>query len=202
MAIRALRTLIPVEVLAAIAIAFAPLPLGMSIALPLLIVASLSRWLRGRSWHEVVGSPRGLLVGGIAGAIALVLAAPLFGAFHVTAVEWWLVPAARGESMQVVLAIAHAIVTAAALELALRGWILERVWELSPGPAALPIAVAAGAEALLHDGPIAARIGAALFGAGLGLLYVGCKRSVLAPIAARAVFAGGAILVELIRSRP
>lgn len=202
MAIRALRTLIPVEVLAVIAIAFAQLPLGVPIAIPLLIVASLSRWLRGRSWREVISanSTRALALGLLAGVIALAVATPLIGAFHATAVEWWLVPAVHGETPQVLLAIAHAIVTAAALELALRGWILERAWELSPGPAALPIAVAAGAEALLHEGPIAARIGAALFGAGLGLLHVGCQRSVLAPIAARAAFTGGAIVVELLRA--
>ena len=109
-------------------------------------------------------------------------------------------PAARGDTAQLVLALTFACVSAIALELALRGWILERVWELSPGPAALPIAAAAAIEALVLGGPLASRIGAGLFGAGLGVLYVAGGRNLLAPIVARATFGAGAIVVELLRA--
>jgi hypothetical protein len=197
---RELRPLVFVEALAVAALVVAPLPTTLPIALPLLVVATLSRWLRGRGWRELVHQPRVLALGALAGLVAVAIATPAFGAFHVTAVEWWLVPAARGDAAQVALAVGFVTVTSIALELALRGWILERVWELSPGPPVLPIATAAVVEALVIDAAIGARIGAALFGAGLGLLYVGCRRSVLAPIAARVVFASGAIVVELLRA--
>lgn len=200
MAARELRALLPVEVLVLAALVLAPLPLTVPVALPLLVAATLSRWLRGHSWRAVTHSPRTLLGGVLAGIVALAVAAPLFGAFRVTAVEWWLVPAASGDAAQLVLALAYSIVTAVALELAVRGWILERVWELSPGPPALPIATAAALEALVLGGPAASMIGAALFGIGLGVLYVGAGRSVLASIAARATFATGAIVVEVLRA--
>lgn len=197
---REIRLLIPIEVLVVGVLAVAPLPASLPIALPLLVAATLSRAVRGRGWRELAIRPRTLLGGALAGLVAVAIAVPLFGAFRVTAVEWWLVPAVRGEPAQLAFALGHAVVTAIAIELALRGWILERAWELSPGAPALPIAAAALAEALLLGGPIPARIGAALFGAGLGLLYVAAGRSVLAPIAARATFAAGAIVAELLRA--
>jgi hypothetical protein len=46
---RELRNLVPFEVAAVLALAIAPLPEAMPVALPLLVVASLSRWLRGRT---------------------------------------------------------------------------------------------------------------------------------------------------------
>ncbi len=206
MATRELRALLPVEALVLVVLAVAPLPYTLPIALPLVVAATLSRWLRGHSWRSLTlathhAHPLQLLLTGlVVGAIALAVAAPLFGAFRVTAVEWWLVPAARGDSVRLALAIGFAVVSAIAFELAMRGWLLERVWELSPGPAALPIAAAAAMEALVVGGPLAARIGAGLFAAGLGLLYVAGGRSLLAPIAARATFAAGAIIVELLRA--
>ena len=66
--------------------------------------------------------------------------------------------------------------------------IVERLLELSPGPPLLPIAVGALAEAVVSPGDLAARFGAALFGAGLGALYVTGGRSVVAPICARLRF--------------
>lgn len=193
---RELRQLAPVEALAVIAIALAPVGYMFPFALPLLAVATTSRWLRGRSWTERLVSPRMLVVGAIAGTIAITIAAPLFGAFGVTAVDWWVLPALRGDGSQVALALCVLLASAVALELALRGWIIERMLELSPGPATLPIATAALAEALVTPGAVVSRIGVGLFGAGLGVLYVASRRSVLAPIAARCAFVTGAVLVE------
>lgn len=197
---RALRSIAPLEALAIAAIAVAPLGDTFLVALPLLVAATASRWLRRRSWREVVGAPRVMLPSALTGALALALATPLHGAFSVTAVEWWVVPALHGELPQLVAATSALLASAIALELALRGWIIERMLELSPGPPALPIAVAALAEALVTAGPIASRIGVALFGAGLGVLYVASGRNVLAPIAARVAFVIGAIVVELVMS--
>ena len=89
--------------------------------------------------------------------------------------------------------------TAIAVELALRGWIVERVLELSPGPVVLPVLVGAFAEALITPGDLAARLGGGLFGAGLGWMYVASGRSVLAPVCARLVFELGVLLLEAMR---
>jgi hypothetical protein len=193
---RELRRLVPFEALAVLAIAIAPIGYTFPYALPLLAIATASLWARGHSWSERVIAPRMLAAGVLAGALAIAVAAPLFGAFRVTAVDWWVLPALRGDAGQLALALAVLLVTVVALELSLRGWIIERTLELSPGPVTLPIATAALAEALVSPGPIVSRIGVALFSAGLGLLYVACRRSVLAPIAARCAFVTGAALVE------
>jgi hypothetical protein len=193
---RELRRLAPAEALAIVAIAIAPIGYTFPFALPLLVVASASLWVRGRSWSEHVVAPRMLAVGALAGTLAIAIATPLFGAFRVTALDWWVLPALRGDTTQLAAALCVLLASAVALELALRGWIVERMLELSPGPATLPIAAAALAEALVTPGPIVSRIGVGLFGAGLGVLYIACRRSVLAPIAARCAFVTGAALVE------
>jgi hypothetical protein len=193
---RELRRLVPAEVIAVIAIAIAPIGYTFPFSLPLFAVATLSLWVRGRSWSERIVAPRTMVVGVIAGTIAIAIATPLFGAFRVTAVDWWVLPALRGSGSQLAIARLVLLASAVALELALRGWIIERMLELSPGPTTLPIAVAALAEALVTPGPIVSRFGVGLFGAGLGVLYIACRRSVLAPIAARCAFVTGAALVE------
>lgn len=43
------------------------------------------------------------------------------------------------------------------------------------------------------------RLGAGLCGLGLGAMYVAGGRSVLAPVLARGVFAGGAVVLEALR---
>ncbi len=91
--------------------------------------------------------------------------------------------------------------TAVATELALRGWIVERVLELSPGPPVLPVLVGAIAEALVTPGDLAARLGGGLFGVGLGWIYAAGGRNLLAPICARVVFELGVVLLEALRSR-
>ena len=194
---RELRGLVPVEVLAVLAIALAPWPDTLPVALPLVVAATLSRWVRGRGWAELVtGGLDRVVVGALAGAVAIAVAAPAYRLFGVSAVEWWLVPAARGDAARIAIALGMVVVVSIATELALRGWIVERMLELSPGPPTLPIVTGALAEALVMPGPPAARIGAALFGIGLGMFYVGSGRSLVAPIAARAAFAVGAVLAE------
>ena len=194
---RGFRGLVPYEVLAVIAIALVPWPGTMPVALPLIVAGTISVWVRRRGWGErMTGGLDKVLVGAVAGVIAIVVAAPAYRMFGVTAVEWWLVPAARGDAARVAMAIVMVIAASAAMELALRAWIVERMMELSPGPATLPIVTGALAEAIVMPGPPAARIGAALFGIGLGTLYVAGGRSVVAPIAARSAFAIGAVLVE------
>ncbi|MBA3392500.1 MAG: hypothetical protein H0T89_07650, partial [Deltaproteobacteria bacterium] len=90
-------------------------------------------------------------------------------------------------------------VAALAAEVALRGWLVERMLELSPGPAILPVLVGAIAEAVIMPGNLAARLGAGLFGAGLGWMYVAGGRSIVAPVVARVVFTVGAVMLESLR---
>jgi hypothetical protein len=201
---RELRSLVPFEVAAVLALAIAPLPESVPIALPLLVVASLSRWLRGRTWSELLhaGSGRAAvsLAAGLAAlALAVIAGAPFVELMSGRTVEWSAFPIVRGNPSQLALVALIVIAMAIASELALRGWIVERVLELSPGPSVLPVLVGAVAEALLTPGDLAMRIGAGAFGAGLGTLYVAAGRSVLAPICARLAFGLGAIVLEALR---
>jgi hypothetical protein len=196
---RARRSLVPVEVACVILVAIAPLPYALPLGAPLLAVGALSLWLRGRSFGDRFATPsRDVLFASLAaGIVAVALAGPLQRAFGVTALEWWLVPATATGGPQLALVVAILVVDAIAIELALRGWIVERMLELSPGPPTLPIMTAALVEALVIDGPIAARIGAFGFSAGLGMLYASAGRNLVAPVAARCIFALGSVAWSL-----
>lgn len=198
------RGLVPVEVVAVLAVAAIPWPEALPVALPLFVAASLARWVRGKSWGEVVRGPAsraaiGALAGALALALALVVATPVIEGGSERAIEWSQFPLARGNAQVLVLASLQIVLVAVAWELALRGWIVERVLELSPGPATLPVLVGAFAEAIVVPGDAAARIGAVILGLGLGAMYVAGGRSVVAPIAARAAFGLGALILETLR---
>jgi hypothetical protein len=199
------RALVPFEVAAVLVLAIAwPLLTWSDVlpfSLPLLVVASLARWLRKRSWTEVVAGGAshaaiGAAVGVAALGLAIVLGTPLVEAVSDRAVEWSQFGMVRGDPTQLLVFSVFMAMAAVAAELALRGWIVERVLELAPGPPALPILIGAIAEALLVPGGIGVRIGAAIFGIGLGWIYVAGGRSVVAPICARVVFSVGALLLE------
>jgi hypothetical protein len=216
---REARSLVPLEVVAVLAIAAAPLPELVPAVLPLLVAGSLSRWVRGRSWADVVrggwtpnGDPvaadpgawrhritAGALAGLAAALCALLAGAPVIEALALRSVEWSSYPVVRGNASLFAMVAVYVTVTAVASELALRGWIVERVLELSPGPPILPVLVGAFAEALITPGDLAARIGGGLFGAGLGWMYAAGGRSVVAPICARVVFELGVLLLEAMR---
>jgi len=200
---RALRNLVPFEVAAFVALAIAPLPEVVPIALPLVVLATASRWARRRSWDELLHGRGTGGVGVAAGlgalAIAVVAGTPFVELMSGRAVEWSAFPIVRGNVSQAVLVALIVIAMAIATELALRGWIVERVRELSPGPPILPVLVGACAEALVTRGDLAARIGAGLFGIGLGWMYVAAGRSVIAPICARIAFSLGAVALEALR---
>ena len=199
------RALVPFEVAAVLALAIAWPLLSWSdflpFSLPLLVVASVARWLRRRSWGEVAtGGLDRMAVGALAGAaalgLAIVIGTPLVETISNRAVEWSQFGMVRGNPTQLLVFAVFVGMAALAAELALRGWIVERVLELSPGPVALPILVGAIAEALLVPGGVGARIGAGIFGIGLGWIYVAGGRSVVAPVCARVVFSVGALLLE------
>jgi hypothetical protein len=195
---------VPIEVAMVLAIAIIPWPDTMPVALPLVACASISRWSRGRSFTELLtGGTDRALIGAIAGAIALAIAliagTPLVEALSLRAVEWSSFPIVRGNASQMALVIVLVSIAAIAAELALRGWIVERVLELSPGPAVLPVLIGAFAEAIITPGGVSVRIGAMLFGIGLGSMYVAAGRSVIAPMLARVMFQVGAVVLEALR---
>jgi hypothetical protein len=174
------------------------------VALPLLVLASLSRWVRGRDWGQLLGGDgRAVAVSAAAGLVARGLAVgvgtPFVELLSNRAVEWSAFPVVRGSAMQAALVALIAIAMATASELALRGWIVERVMELSPGPPILPVLVGAIAEGLVTQGDLASRIGAGVFGAGLGWIYVSAGRNVVAPVCARVAFGLGAVSLEALR---
>ena len=194
----------PIEIAMVLAIALIPWPEMMPVALPLVACASISRWVRGRSFTEVLhGGGDKALVGAFAGAVALGLAlvagTPVVEMISLRAVEWSSYPIVRGSASQMAVVIVIVTIAAVAYELALRGWIVERMLELAPGPAVLPILVGAIAEAVITPGGVSVRIGAFLFGLGLGWMYVAAGRSVVAPMIARIAFQVGAVVLEAMR---
>jgi hypothetical protein len=201
---RELRNLVPLEIAAVLAVAVAPLPEVVPVALPLVVVATLSRWVRRRDWAQLLSaSGWTMAVGAAAGLVALVVAVvvgtPFVEVMSGRAVEWAGFPVVRGSATQGAMVALIVIAMAIATELALRGWIVERMLELSPGPPILPVLVGALVEALVTRGDLAVRIGAGLFGAGLGWIYVAAGRSVVPAICARAAFGLGAVALEALR---
>jgi hypothetical protein len=195
---------VPFEVAAILALAVVPWPDAVPVALPLFVVATASRWIRRREWSQRMRgdgfTPASSVIAGlVALAIAVVAGTPFVEQMSGRAVEWSAFPVVRGSGSQLVLVALIVIAMAVASELALRGWIVERVLELSPGPPVLPVLVGAMAEALVTPGDVAVRIGAGLFGAGLGGIYVAAGRDVIAPICARVAFSLGALVLEALR---
>jgi hypothetical protein len=198
---REMRSLVPVEVAVVVAASLIALPVPTVV--PLLIAASLSLWLRGRSWGGVFKGPAVYaVVGLVAGAAALVLAlfvsTPLVEAVTDFAVQWSMYPVVRGSGGTAIMVAIVVAISAVAAELVLRGWLVERVLELRGHPV-LAILAGAIAEALISDGDLGMRIGAGMFGLGCGWMYVAGGRSVVAPICARLVFSVGALALEALR---
>jgi hypothetical protein len=198
---REMRSLVPFEVAVVVAAALVTLPVPA--AVPLLIAASISQWLRGRSWAQVTKGPAvyaaiGAAGGGLALGLALLVSTPLLEATTDYAVQWSMYPIVRGSSAQAIMVGIVVAVSAVAAELVLRGWLVERVLELR-GHRVIAILVGGFAEALISDGDLAMRLGAGLFGISLGWMYIAAGRSVVAPICARLVFSLGAVVLETLQ---
>jgi hypothetical protein len=199
-----MRNLVPFEVICVLAIAAIPFPAAIPLAIPLFVVATVSNWLRGRSWAELVhgGAARagiGALAGAVALTLAIVIGTPVIAALSERSIEWSQSPIVRGNSGVLLAVGIYTAVTALAVELALRGWIVERVLELATGQTFLAVFIGAIAEAVVTPGDVATRLGAGLFGVGLGWMYVAGGRSVVAPVCARIVFVCGALILESLR---
>jgi hypothetical protein len=196
------RGMVPCEVAVVLAIGLAPLPVPAVV--PLVIAASISLWARGRSFGDVTKGPAlyaliGALAGAAALALAVLIATPLVESLTAGAGQWSMYPVVRGSANGLVAVVILVGVSAIAAELVLRGWIVERVLELSRGNAMLAVLVGAFAEAIVVGGSLDARLGAALFGVAMGWMHVAGGRSALAPIAARVTFSVGAVVLETMR---
>lgn len=170
-------------------------------SIPLVIAAALFRKLHARAEPppgERIHIIGGMLAGLAALALAIIVGTPLVEAISNHAVEWSGFAVVRGSSAQLAVFVVWVAVSAIAAELALRGWIVERALELSGTPA-LAVAVGAVAEAALTPGGLGVRAGAAVFGVGLGWMYVAGGRSVSAPLCARLAFSVGALLLDGLR---
>ena len=184
---------------AVLVLALVPMPVPRVV--PLLVVASVSYLVRGGSFplrgpglFAAIGAAAGL----VALAAALVAGGEVVEALSERSVEWSAYPVVRGSAGTFVIVAIVVGVSAIAAELVLRGWIVERVLELG-GPAVLAVMCGGIAEALVSDGDLAARIGACLFGIGLGWIYVAGGRSVVVPLCARLAFQLGALALEGLR---
>jgi hypothetical protein len=143
----------------------------------LFAVASVARWLRGASWADALrGDPFHAGVGLAAGLVAGVAATLAAGGGRI------------GTPPQLALVVLATVAAAIAAELALRGWLVERVLARGAGPV-LAVLIGAIADGALAPGGFDARLGAAACGAGLGWIYVAGGRSALASTCARVAFA-------------
>ena len=194
----------PIEVALVLAIALVPWPEGIPLGIPLVVVASVMRWLRGRSWAELfkggaLHAGVGALAGVIALGIAVLVATPAVEVLAIRGVEWSRFPIVRGSGSQLGVVLMLVGIGALCAELAFRGWLVERVLELSPGPPILPVMIGAFAEAIVTPGDVAIRAGAGLFGAGLGWMYIAGGRSIVGPALARIAFVCGAVVLEALK---
>lgn len=185
------RGLVVVEIVAFLGAALVPLPEQIPRALVVFAVASAAIYARGKAWAWRVKGPAEYAgIGAAVGVGALVIAIVL-GQFWDAV--WTEYPLVRGNGAQL-FAIATVVgVSALALELALRGWIVERALELGAQPFTAVI-VGAAAELI-----VSRNVGAFVFGAALGWMYVAGGRSVVAPACARLAFVLGALLLEALR---
>ena len=201
------RGLVPVEItvllLAAIVASWDPPPLGaIPIMLPLMVAASVARWACGKSFGAVVRGPASYLgIATLAGLgallLALALGTPIAEAMTSRPVVWASFPMVRGNASALWTVAVIVTALAAASELVLRAWLVERVLELG-GSATMAILVGAIAEALLVPGPLEARFGGFVMGLALGWMYVAAGRNVAVTIVARLAFGLGALVLEML----
>lgn len=201
------RGLVPIEVaalvVAAILASWDPPPLGaVPIMLPLMVVASVARWACGRSFGAVVRGPASYLgIAALAGLGALILAlalgTPIAEAATSRPVVWAAFPMVRGNASALWTFAVIVAALAAASELVLRAWVVERVLELG-GSTVMAILVGAVAEAVLVPGPIEARFGGFLVGVACGWMYIAAGRNVAVTIVARLAFGLGALALEML----
>jgi uncharacterized membrane protein len=199
-----MRGLVPFEIALVLALALAPIPDALPIAIPLAVAASIAKWIHGASWGDVVHANSLHAVVGLGAGIAGLLlgllgGTPLVEALTSRTVEWSSNAVVRGNTAMLGGVVIFAATVALCMEAALRGWIVERVLDLAPSQKVIAVLVGAFSEAILTPGDFAMRIGAGVFGIGLGWIYIAANRNVLAPILARMTFAIAIVILEGMR---
>jgi membrane protease YdiL (CAAX protease family) len=188
------------EVVAVLVCAMVTLPVPAQI--PLLVVAMISMAVRGKRWEDRFGADGfRFLLGAVTGAAALILSLVVVGPLveaRGAMLGWSHHALVRGKPDALVMYVIIVAATSIATELVLRGWILERVRDVSPGKVALVASVGMTAlvEAVFTGDTGYSSLGAALFGVALSGLYLATGRSLVAPIAARVTFDVGLLLLE------
>ncbi len=199
-----MRGLVPAEIAIVLVLAIVPLWDQVPLAIPLVVAASIAKWVRGASWGDV-SSANGfhLLVGFGAGIATLVLAliggTPIVEALTSRGVEWSTYAIVRGNFAMVGGVVIFVAMVSLCMEAALRGWIVDRVLELAPSQKVIAVLVGAFAEAIVTPGDATVRIGAAIFGIGLGWMYVAAKRNMVVTIVARMTFTISLVILEGMR---
>lgn len=197
--------LLPLELVALAGCALSPwlLPISLPMVLPLLGVASLSMAVRRGTLAGEPGAGAGeaMAIGAASGlvalALAVLLATPLLEGAG-AAVEWSVFPAVRGSAGQLFTAAVLVAALAVAEEVIFRRWIVERAYQLGASGSG-SILIAAAAEGLVGPGPAGARLGMALFGVALGMLYWRGGRRLGPPLAARLAFGLGALVLQALQ---
>lgn len=140
-----------------------------------------------------------MLIGAAAGVlglvISLVLATPALQVGGGQAVQWTMFPMVRGSAEQLFSVAVLLVALAVAQELIFRRWLLERSYQLGASGSGA-IMIAAAAEALVGPGSAGVRIGLALFGVALGMLYWRGGRRLGPALAARLAFGLGALVLQ------
>jgi membrane protease YdiL (CAAX protease family) len=194
--------LLPVELVALLGCAVAPLlwELPVPVAVPLIAIASLSMAVRRTTLASEPSDASaerfaiGAGVGLVALALSVLVATPLLGGGGVV-VQWTMFPTVRGSAGQLFTVAVLISALAVAQEVIFRRWILERSYQLGASGSG-SIVIAAAAEGLVGPGPLLARIGMALVGVALGLLYWRAGRRLGPSLAARLAFGLGALILQ------
>jgi hypothetical protein len=169
----------------------------------MLVVASVTMWLRKRSWATVLhGPPLFAALGVAAGVVGLLVAiaagTPLVESATSQAVQWSRYPIVRGSPQMFAMVALLVGVSALVVELAIRGcvvdWLLER--KVPPFGAVLAGAMLDMVLITEPDGGFTARIGSGVFGIAMGWMFVAAGRSALPGICARIAFSVGALALE------
>ncbi|MEZ4361471.1 MAG: hypothetical protein R3B48_14890 [Kofleriaceae bacterium] len=200
------RWLLPTELVVLAACASAPLwwPLTVPIVLPLLIMASVSMAARrvSMSSSPAPGGVEATWIGAGCGALALIasvlLATPFLQYGLGLAVQWSAFPELRGSAAQAFAVAVLITALTAAQELVFRRWVIERAFQLGASGSGA-ITVAAVLEAVVGPGGLGARVGLAVGGFGLGLLYWRGGRRLGPALAARLAFSLGAVALQALR---
>jgi membrane protease YdiL (CAAX protease family) len=173
----------------------------ISTSIPLLVLASLSLWFRGKSWTDVGFSggddlPLMIVIGVVLGTATMLattwVVAPALEASGELAVELSYLAPLRGNTKLLPTAIVLTLATVFASEMVFRGWLIERIRERFDDPAA-GSGVAVFLSAVVYawaisEGRQAGAVGGFTLGLGFGFLYLAGRRSLVLPIAFHGAF--------------